>query len=93
MRSLIILIAGVFSIFYIDLKPVFRTRRHNESSITIELEDQKEKRKQKRKKYKNKKFKEKTFFRKKHKNHLKGTHAKDHRYSNHKKLRRMYRNV
>ncbi len=51
-----------------------------------------EKTKKRIKKYKNRKFKKRQRFGEKHYK-IKGHHAKDHRYSNQRTLRRMYRNA
>jgi len=93
MRSLVILFAGLFSFFYIDLRLFRNTRVGNHSStlISTELADRKEKQKRKARKYKNKKYQKRKKYRLKSYS-LKGTKAKDHRYSNQKTLRRMFRN-
>lgn len=93
MRSLVILLAGLFSFFYIDLRLLRKTRVGNNSStvISVELADRKEKLKKKTRKYKNKKYQKKKKYREKSYS-LKGAKAKDHRYSNQKTLRRMFRN-
>tara|TARA_Y100000748_G_scaffold225242_1_gene189728 strand:+ start:444 stop:716 length:273 start_codon:yes stop_codon:yes gene_type:complete len=87
------IVVGLFSFFYVDLN-LFRQRspgNNNKVSISIEVNDQKEKLKRKRQNYKNKKYKKKIVYKKQH-FALKGTHAKDKRFSNQKTLRRMYRN-
>lgn len=91
MRSLVILIAGLFSFFYIDLNR-FRKSSHgvfSVDSISIRLSDQKEKLKRKQRKYKNRKYKKKRVYQQKHYK-LKGTHAKDSRYSNQNDIRLMH---
>lgn len=91
MRSLVILFAGVFSFFYIDLK-LFRRNQHcsfDTESISFEIPDRKEKLKQKKRKYKNRKYKKRKFFQQKHYK-LRGTNSKDSRYSNQKDIRRMH---
>jgi hypothetical protein len=91
MRSLVIVIAGLFSFFYIDLRQ-FRKSSHRDfstDSISIELSEQKEKRKKKQRKYKNRKYKRKRAYQQKQYK-LKGTNAKDSRYSNQKDIRRMH---
>lgn len=95
MRTLAILIAGVFSFFLIDLNLFKNTRTGiNISNILMSLDiaDHKVRRKRKTRKYKNKKYKRRKLYRVKHLR-LRGTCAKDKRYSNQKSLRRMYRNV
>ena len=91
MRSLVILFAGVFSFFYIDLKLFSRNQNcsFDTVSISFEISDRKEKLKQKKRKYKNRKYKKRKFFQQKHYK-LKGTNAKDSRYSNQKDIRRMH---
>ena len=93
MRSLVILFAGVFSFFYINLRLFRRTSRGDFSpaATSIEITDQKEKLKPKKRKYKNKKYKKKKDYQQKS-YRLKGSYAKDKRYSNQRLLRRMYRN-
>lgn len=91
MRSLVIIIAGLFSFFYIDLRR-FRKSSHGvfpTDSVSIELSEQKEKLKKKQRRYKNRKYKKRRLFQRKHYK-LKGTHAKDSRYSNQKDIRRMH---
>ncbi len=93
MRSLVILIAGVFSFFYIDLKFFRRSEsRHSlMSESSIDLNDRKKKLKRKQKKYKNRKYKKKHSYRQRNISSV-TTKAKDSRYKNQKSLRRMYRN-
>lgn len=92
MRSLLRITSFVFAFFLIDLN-LFRLRRRSQISfaayIERELKDKKVRRKSKR--YKKRKYKRKSHFKSIH-YALKGTNAKDPRFSNHKKLRRMYRN-
>lgn len=94
MRSLVLLLTGLFSSFYIDLR-FFKKRSEIvsfQAPISLELSERKEKLKQKQKKYKNRKYKRKEVYQKKHYK-LKGTQPKNHRYSNHQSLRRMYRST
>lgn len=91
MRSLVIIIAGLFSFFYIDLRR-FRKSNHGVftvDSISIELSEKKEKLKKKQRRYKNRKYKRRRVFQQKYYK-LKGTNAKDSRYSNQKDIRRMH---
>lgn len=91
MRLLVILIAGTFSFFTVDLR-LFRkscTDVYQEDSISMELLERKEKLKRKQKKYKNNKYKKRRKYQQKHYK-LKGTHTKDKRYSNQKDIRRMH---
>lgn len=91
MRSLVIIIAGLFSFFYIDLSRFRKStgRDFSVESTSIELSEQKEKLRRKQRKYKNRKYKKRRVFQQKHYK-LKGTHAKDTRYSNQKDIRRMH---
>ncbi len=91
MRSLVIIIAGLFSFFYIDLR---RFRKSSTDvfptdSISIELSVHKEKLKKKQRKYKNQKYKRRRVYEQKHYK-LKGTKSKDSRYSNQKDIRKMH---
>jgi predicted membrane metal-binding protein len=91
MRSLVILVAGVFSFFYIDLRR-FRKSYLNvseDTAISIELSQKSEKLKRKQRQYKNKKYKKRRSYQQKHYK-LKGTKSKDSRYSNQKDIRRMH---
>jgi uncharacterized membrane protein YhiD involved in acid resistance len=62
------------------------------SAIERSLEKEERKEKKKRRQYKRGKRRKRKHYRQKH-FALKGTHAKDHRYSNQKKLRRMFTNM
>ena len=91
MRSLVIIIAGLFSFFYIDLRR-FRKSSYVVStvdSISVELNGKKEKLKKKQRKYKNRKYKRRRVYQQK-RYKLKGTNAKDTRYSHQKDIRRMH---
>ncbi len=92
MKELIALSLSVFSFILIDLNLLRRTRNIQQSFISIsdELEDHKSKTRRQRRLYKNKKYKKRKIFKNKVFK-LKGTNSKDPRYSNQKKLRRMYR--
>ncbi len=93
MKSLVILLSGILSFFCVDLQLFRRGSRdiYFGESISIEISDQREKRKRKTRKYKNKKYKKtKKYSQKQYK--FQGTKAKDLRYSNQRLLRRMYRN-
>lgn len=94
MRALLALIVGIFSFVLIDLNILRKLRisSKNVVSITDEFEDKKTKNKKRRKSYKNRKYKKRKKFKNKHYK-LKDTKSKDARYSNHQKLRRMYRNM
>lgn len=93
MRSIVILIAGLFSFSSINLR-LFRKSSHSAqptSFISTSLFEEREKLKKRLKKYKNRKYKKRQRYKPKHYK-LAGTMAKDNRYSNQKRLRRMYRN-
>lgn len=93
MRSLVIIVAGLFGFFYIDL-PSLRRRSQglaHGDAISIELSDYKEKNKRKQKRYKNKKYNRRRIYQQKIYK-LKGTMSKDKRYNDQRKIRRMHRN-
>jgi hypothetical protein len=67
------------------------TRLSWDQEISTEKNKRKEKRKAQRQ-YKNRKFKKRKQYREKH-YRLKGSHCKDHRYSNQRTLRRLHTNM
>ncbi len=87
------LLAGALSFFFLDLQKrrILITRKSVPISTTVELNRRKQKLRQRKRQYKNRKFKNRQFFKAKVLK-LKGTHSKDNRISNQRKLRRMYRN-
>lgn len=82
----------VYSVCYVLLNHSRRLQliNINESFISQEFTDNKKSQKQKRK-YKSKKYRQKRYFKEKTYS-LKGPNAKDSRYSNHHKIRRMHYN-
>lgn len=93
MQAIALLVAGLFSWFYIDLNHQrFSTRRENQlDELSVEIGKRKEKRKRQRKQYKNRKYKKRKFFKEKHYK-FKSTKSMDHRYSDQRKIRRMHYN-
>ena len=93
MKNLTIVFVGFFSFVFVDLNLLRRTRSLKSTSLllTNELTDNKKKNKQKKRHYPNKKYNKRRTYKSKTIK-LKGTKPRDHRYSNQKKLRRMYRN-
>lgn len=93
MRSVSILTIFLFSYVLYDSSILRRYSSVTGSSfIKLELNHQDEKNKKKEKRYKNRKYIKKTRFTNKRKYKFSGTGSKDSRYSNQRKLRRMYRN-
>lgn len=91
MRSLVILLAGLFSFFYIDLS-LFRRSTQGfllGTTVTIELSESKEKLRRKQRKYKNRKFKKRPLYLQKHFK-FDSTKSKDRRSSNQRDIRRMH---
>ncbi|GEM_PF-887623 len=86
------LIVGLLSFYFLEFNQ-FRSINQSSSPEVVELfwEKKKQKEKKKSRLYDNRKWKKKKRFKEKSIS-LKGTHAKDRRYSNQKLLRRMYRN-
>lgn len=93
MQAIALLVAGIFSWFYIDINHRRLTKRRESQldEISVEIGRRKEKRKRQRKKYKNQKFKKRKLFQEKYYK-LKSTKSKDHRYSDQRKIRRMHTN-
>lgn len=91
MKSLFIALAMLLSPM-VNLH-LFNRRQRNVNVIAFELEyeDKKQKNKRRQRRYKNRKYKKRKKYREKQFN-LKGTNSKDHRHSNQRGLRRMYRN-
>lgn len=94
MKSLVMLITGLFSFLLFDLNSLRRQRQKNNVSVVIELEysDRKLKTKKTQRKYKNSKFKKRKEYRNRHFKYQE-TKPKDRRFSHQKSLRRMYRNA
>ena len=94
MKSLVIIVTGLFSFFLFDISLFRRQRREIvvHATIEIELSNHKEKLRRTQRKYKNRKYKKRESFPTKRFKYSKTT-PKDSRFSNQKSLRRMYRNV
>lgn len=94
MKSLVMLITGLFSFLLFDLNSLRRQRPKNYAAVTIELEyiDRKLKIKKTQRKYNNSKFKKRKEYRNRHFKYQE-TRPKDKRFSHQKALRRMYRNA
>ena len=87
------LIIGILSFYAFEVRRASLKEAHDPFTEQIErsYEDQKKREKKKEKTYDNSKWKKKrSFIDKSYK--LRGSHSKDARYSNQRKLRRMYRN-
>jgi hypothetical protein len=93
MKSLVIIITGLFSFFLFDTNLARRLRIHENSqqSFSREQSDKKEKLKKIQRKYKNPKYKKRKVYPQKRYKYY-DVKPKDNRYSNQKTLRRMYRN-
>lgn len=89
------LIIGILCFYTFDTRARFRngsvSRFTNSIEYSIETTRKKEIERRKSRSYKNKKWAERKKYRHKSMS-LKGTRAKDHRYSNQQKIRRMFRN-
>lgn len=94
MKKLATLVATIFSFIYIDLNVIRKNRHINyvTTEISTTLTTKKKRLKQKQKRYNNSKYKQKKKYRQKFcKNY--NSESKDHRYSNQRSIRRMYRNT
>jgi hypothetical protein len=93
MKSLVIILTGLFSFFLFDPQINRRQRRGVTSTAFIEVSlfEQKERTKRIQRKYKNKKYKTRKLYPEKRFKY-RHTRPKDSRFSNQKSLRRMYRN-
>ena len=91
MRSVVLICTGLLSFVCFNMRLLRRKRisLSSHETISIQLSKNKEKLKQKRRKYKNRKYKKRSTFREKH-YRLRGTKAKDSRYSNQRDIRRMH---
>lgn len=89
------LIIGILSFYAVEIRRSSLKSDHSLNGYSIEYSIEKKKKRESEKKkistYNNRKWKKKKIF-KEAKLKIKGTHAKDARYSNQKMLRRMYRN-
>lgn len=93
MQAIALLVAGIFSWFYLDINHRrFSTRRKNHlDEVSIEIGKRKEKRKRQKKKYKNRKYNKRSIFKESYFK-FNSTKPKDHRYSDQRKIRRMHTN-
>ena len=90
------LIIGFLSFYTIDVNRLQRRNQVLSQSTSVEYSIEvirkKEQERRKKRSYKNKKWSERKKYQQKT-FALKGTKAKDHRYSNQQKIRRMFRNT
>ncbi len=92
MKVLVIIITYAFCFTLVDSR-IFRRRsfKYYELNTSLDISDQKQKRKRTSKKYKNKKYKRPKIYQQKGYK-LSGSFSKDKRYSNQRSLRRMFIN-
>ena len=81
----------LIALSFLYFNPQALRKRELKLQDLIEIEDQRQKRKQKKKPYQNKKWKKKKVFHERSWSY-RSTRPKDARFSNQQKLRRMYRN-
>ena len=89
------LIIGLLSFYAFDLSRLKKSTlllHFNETQIERTIENKKRKEKKQEKSYDNRKWRASKKYVNQHFK-TKGSHPKDHRYSNQKRLRRMYRNT
>lgn len=97
MRAFLSLVIGLFSYTLVDLNRIRTFQRAGKTIPVTEMaandlaQAGQRKSMRKRRRYKNKKWKKRDPT-PPPRHSLSGTHAKDHRYSNQRTLRRMYRN-
>lgn len=92
MKKAIVLLAMGLSFTLLDLNLIRNVFRRKINNVFVEWDESERKQKRNTRKYKNRKYKRKRFYQQKHFK-LKGSKPKDVRYSDHQKLRRMFRNM